>query len=232
MRIFFIENHKKDNLSFLFLNGSSQRRRKLFFLKLNLIPKINPWKFHIWPINRQQLNRRTILKSALSTEATTIDPVHPFETSLFLYIRLVSSQRGLQALSRLDSTLKLTEFSYRNCASRPESGLCIQRRLKRGKIVLRIIANYFSLVRDQSSLNETCRERRRIGRRESTFGSFSFVLPEVRWTESVETIFLPSKSRLGTVFVSKTAVKSRRFSRDSIEPKRFYNDDFTFAQLN
>lgn len=35
LRIFFIENHKKDNLSFLFLNGSSQRRRKLFFLKFN-----------------------------------------------------------------------------------------------------------------------------------------------------------------------------------------------------
>lgn len=187
MRIFFIENHKKDNLSFLFLNGSSQRRRKLFFLKLNLIPKINPWKFHIWPINRQQLNRRTILKSALSTEATTIDPVHPFETSLFLYIRLVSSQRGLQALSRLDSTLKLTEFSYRNCASRPESGLCIQRRLKRGKIVLRIIANYFSLVRDQSSLNGWNVPREKENRSKRINVRFLFLRPpwgkvnRIRW---------------------------------------------------
>lgn len=90
-------------------------------------------------------------------EATTIDPVHPFETSLFLCIRadLSHRKRGLQPLSRPDSTLKLTEFSYRNCASRfPGSRLCIQSAIETaGKIVLRIIANYFSLVRDRSSLD-------------------------------------------------------------------------------
>lgn len=43
-----------------------------------------------------------------------------------------------------------------------------------------------------------------------------------KWIESVETISLPSRSRLETVFVSKTAVKRRRFILDSIETVRFY----------
>lgn len=71
-------------------------------------------------------------------EATTIDPVHPFETSLFLCIRadLSHRKRGLQPLSRPDSTLKLTEFSYRNCASRSsDRGYAFNRPLKRrGKL--------------------------------------------------------------------------------------------------
>lgn len=43
-----------------------------------------------------------------------------------------------------------------------------------------------------------------------------------KWIESVETISFPSRSRLETVFVSKTAVKRRRFILDSIETERFY----------
>lgn len=158
--------------------------------------------------------------------STPFIPLKPLCFSISEPTCLIAT-RSPQALSRPDSTLKLTEFSYRNCASRPESGLCIQRRLKRGKIVLRIIANYFSLDRpiDRSSLRDRIESRwlkraERERERESTFSSFSFVLPEVRWIESFEIIFLPSKSRLEIVFISKTAVKSRRFSRDSIEPKR------------
>lgn len=161
--------------------------------------------------------------------STPFIPLKPLCFSISEPTCLIAT-RSPQALSRPDSTLKLTEFSYRNCASRPESGLCIQRRLKRGKIVLRIIANYFSLDRpiDRSSLRDRIESRwlkraERERERESTFSSFFFVLPEVRWIESFEIIFLPSKSRLEIVFISKTAVKSRRFSRDSIEPKCFNN---------